>query len=257
MNYAQCILEVFGKELEGYKGAQEDFCSKVLNPVLQRQLRGPPDSYAPPLIDYMSSKTYSKVTLANTMVFYLSVDPLDPGCIPSYCRNLIYIREARWHLLVLKKEIKIGSAQEFNWSIGNHELILDALEHDDEVEEDPEDDADPVPRLGFTEVLVILYEGLTTYFVKELLKVVRIGLSLEFLRTHRYSPTSFQPNTVKAATKKKEEQEKEGAAEAEGAEEEGEEEVGEEEDMQEDDEAARSPQASGDAKPTTSTPGPS
>ena len=186
MNYAQRMLEAFGKELEGYKGAQEDFRSKVLNPVLQRQLRGLPDSYAPPLIDYMSGKAYSKVTLANATAFYLSVDPLDPGCIPSYRRNLVYIREARWHLLVLKKEIKVGSAQKFNWSIGNHELILDALENDDEIEEGPEDDADPVPRLGFTEVLTILYEGLTTYFAKELLRVVRIGLSPEFLRTHRY-----------------------------------------------------------------------
>jgi len=42
-----------------------------------------------------------------------------------------------------------------------------------------------------------------------------------------------------------------------GEEEAGEEEAGEEEDVGEDDEAARSPQASGDAKPTTSTPGPS
>jgi len=93
MAYVEQVLKVFIRELEGYKGKKENFCSKVLNSVLQCQLCGIPDNYVGPLCDVMSID--GKVIIHNASVFYLRVNPLHPCCIPSYCQNLIYICEVR------------------------------------------------------------------------------------------------------------------------------------------------------------------
>ena len=172
--YAERMLEAFGRELEGYKGKKENFRSKVLNPVLQRQLRGIPDNYAGPLRDIMA--VGGEVTIHNASAFYLRADPLKPRCIPSYRRNLIYIREARWHLMILEGLISVGSNDDFDWTIKNHHNILNGLEHglsdDEEEDSKAEEDTNPIPKLRRVEVEVILVEKLNGHFADELDRVV-------------------------------------------------------------------------------------
>ena len=174
MAYAERMLDEFGYELEGYKGAKENFRSKVLTPVLQRQLRGMPDNYARPLCDFMSS-TDEGVTIADATAFYLSVDPIDPDCIPSYRRNLVYIREARWHIMSLEGIIDPGSAEAFAWTLENQANVMQALQEellDDERNSQGEDDDSQVPKLRYSEVMLIIAEGLKKYFEHELARVV-------------------------------------------------------------------------------------
>lgn len=173
MNYAQRMLEAFGRELEGYRGTKEKFRSKVLTPVLQRQLRGIPDTYAPPLRAHMCSSDDEVVTLSEATKFYLKYDPLSPRCIPSYRRNLLYIREARWHLMVLLKKIKVTSTKDFNWGLRHHTAILRGmLKPIHKVVEDEEEEPSPVPRLNYAEVKAIILEGLEEFFHLELARVV-------------------------------------------------------------------------------------
>jgi len=88
------MLEAFGQELESFKGPEKDFRSGAFTPVLQRQLHGIPDDYTSPLREYMAAGPEDDVSIANATHFYLGVDPLNPDCIPTYHRNLIYIRES-------------------------------------------------------------------------------------------------------------------------------------------------------------------
>jgi len=170
MAYAERMLEAFGRELEGYKGKREDFRSKVLNPVLQRQLCGIPDNYAAPICDVMAGD--GEVTIYDATVFYLANDPLNPRCIPSYRRNLIYIREARWHLGVLEGVIKVESNYDFDWVLKNHNSILDGLGHESSEEEEDGKDGNPIPKLRRVEVEVIVVERLNSHFAYDLNRVV-------------------------------------------------------------------------------------
>ena len=55
MAYARHVLNEFGKELDLFRGEEEDFWSKVLNLILQRQLHGLSDTYAPPIASQIST----------------------------------------------------------------------------------------------------------------------------------------------------------------------------------------------------------
>ena len=126
--YARFVLEAFGKELDAYKGSAASFRSKVFTPILQRQLQGIPDAYAPTLTRKISlARPCGPVTIHDATAFYLGIDPLNPLCIGGFRRNLIYIREARWHLAVRLGNINVESKDHFEWYLDNHEVVLKAL----------------------------------------------------------------------------------------------------------------------------------
>ena len=195
--YARRVLDAFGEELTAFKGVAKDFRSKVLTPILQRQLRGIPDNYAPHIRSNISNSRVIKPTIAETTAFYLGEDPIDPDFIPSYRRNLLYIREARWALWIVMGLAKVNSKEDYNRSLTAQDKIMEGLTFTrDEVEKMPgvnRDildqvmeldttlslqphydgyESDSLPRFTYPEVRAIIFEGLEKYFAKELKEVV-------------------------------------------------------------------------------------
>jgi hypothetical protein len=164
--YAQSMLDRFGQELDAYRGPEANFRSKVLSPVLQRQLRGIPDTYAP-VIRRAIAPGGAEVTISRVTIFYLGNDPLDPRCIPSYRRNLVYIREALWHLGILMGRFGVRSQKYFNLSLNSHDYIMDTLKGS------PRPSARGVPPLGPMEVAMLVGQQVDSFFEKELARVVR------------------------------------------------------------------------------------
>lgn len=163
--YAGKVLDAFAVELNEYDGTQEAFRSSVLTPILQRQVHGIPDGYAP-VIERSMNKDFNRrlVTIGEATEFYLAMDPVHPSCISSYRRNLLYNREARWHLNHLVGTVDINSIEDFEWSLEHHDLILENVS---------KRDAKGIPKLNATEVQVICFEDLDDYFPTELKRVVR------------------------------------------------------------------------------------
>lgn len=186
--YARRVLDEFGKEFEAYNGPPARFRSRVFTPILQRQLQGMPDAYAPALSRKLSlTKPCGPVSIREATAFYLGVDPLNHLCIGSFRRNLIYIREARWHLAVRLEKIDIASKSHFDWYLDNHEIILKGLQEDaEDRQSESESDAEleveishklkkktTIPLLSYKEIGVILTEDLEDFFADSLKRVVR------------------------------------------------------------------------------------
>jgi hypothetical protein len=95
-SYAMETLDAFAKELSSTRSITAAFRSKILTPILQRQLQGIPDHYTPAVSGVIASD-HETVTIGDATNFYLNEDPTHPQCIPGYRRNLIYIPEMMWH----------------------------------------------------------------------------------------------------------------------------------------------------------------
>jgi len=169
--YAGQVLDEFAKELMGYDGDDLDFRSFVLTPILQRQLRGIPDAYGPTIQRAVcgANAPGGRVTIEGATQFYLTVDPTNPRCIPSYRRNLIYIREARWHLALQLGLIDIALYRHFNWFLDHHDLVMSKLQ--------PRPPSRTVPAFSLEEVEVIVLEGLQDWFEPELCRVVSVHVN--------------------------------------------------------------------------------
>ena len=103
-SYTWQILHAFGDELKQYRGCDTDFQSYVFTPVLQHQLQGVLDCYAPAIFNAIVEGDSEEITILNATKFYLSIDPLNPMWIPSYQWNMLYICKVRWHLAILMKK---------------------------------------------------------------------------------------------------------------------------------------------------------
>lgn len=173
MAYAQRMLDAFGRELEGYRGAPKDFRSKSFTPVLQRQLRGIPDDFPAPIEDFIArSRPGYLADIAQTTEFYLRVDPTLPALIPYYRRNLIYIREAMWHLGVLFGTLKIDSAEDFGASIASQQTAIRRLKDPDEPDRFLGTTA-VNPNFSLPEYHLIFKLALEPFFEAELKRLVR------------------------------------------------------------------------------------
>jgi hypothetical protein len=183
-SYARDVLEAVGKELRRIKGDYTLFRSKVLNPILQRYLRGVPDSYTPSIRAAISGD--DEPTIADATKFYLAKDPVDPVYLPHYRRNLLYIVESRWYLGILLGEMDLKSKLDFNRIRVHHDNIMEALADEDDTDSDStsqdkddadtssEDDDEETPAaLNEVEVRTIFDEGLEGCFADELEAVVR------------------------------------------------------------------------------------
>jgi hypothetical protein len=176
------MMDALGDELIGFTGNDKDFRSRVLTPVLQRHLRGIPDSYAPAIRVSVSSDG-KEVTIADATRFYLNVDPLNPAYIPSYRRNLIYIREARWQLALLLGKVNNTSNKDYNRFLDDHDTLMEGLMKQvdgDGMGQGGEDTSTP-PLFSAKEVEVIVNEGLHTWFARELAAVVCTCICLPHL----------------------------------------------------------------------------
>jgi hypothetical protein len=91
--YLLKILDHFAAELPAISsGIESRWRSRVLNPILQRQLRGVFDQ-EPEMVE----KTIGP-TLEDAANFYLQLDPLGPDRKQDRLRNILYVWPVRWSL---------------------------------------------------------------------------------------------------------------------------------------------------------------
>ena len=109
--YAQNILNQFAIELKDTDSPSCDhgpnWRSYILNPLLQRQLRGYSDHEAPMLAMEFKGLEGEALRIAID-TFYLSRDPLAPAEQASLRRGILYVTEYRWFLgsnAVMRKDI--------------------------------------------------------------------------------------------------------------------------------------------------------
>ena len=170
-SYTERMLQEFGEELSNFKGHNLDFRSQVLTLVLQRQMQGVADCYAPAIFKALVATDSEEVTIADATDFYLSVDPVHPKIIPSYQRNIVYICEACWHLAVLLGKISVGSKEAFHQSIVTQDLVMSVLQ--EEVMESGDVKEDVYFQMSKAEVGALVFEELDELFQDELLAQVR------------------------------------------------------------------------------------
>lgn len=162
------MLDHFGGELEKYIGPPRDFCSKVLTLVLQRQLWGIPDTYAPCIHDALSTDKPGP-TISEVTEFYLGSDPIDPDMIPSFCRNLVYISQVRWHLGIVMGKFGINDTIAYNMILYNQDVVMEHVSKYGMPE--PTGDQE-IPAFNIVEADVVIVEEIEEFFVHELREFV-------------------------------------------------------------------------------------
>lgn len=165
--YAQKVLDEFGLELDRFRGPENEFRSKVLTPILQRQLNGIPDVHGPAVRRGIESRN-GKPTIAQVTQFYLGNDPLAPGMKHSYRHNLIYIREARWHLAILLGKVDVKSEDDFTVTLQHHDCIQQRLKRSRKPNTNPKG----FPVWNEVEVAAVVEEELDEWFDTEVNRVV-------------------------------------------------------------------------------------
>ena len=159
--------------------------SKVLTPIVQRQLAGVYDAYRPTLEFGVRSQSVDvtkdvQMSIGEATEFYLGEDPTDPGLIPTYRRNLIYSRELRWYLgILMEKETKasIGDRLYYNKTVEHQDILVQeskdempspsSSEGEDQYNDDRESDAGP-PLFTDAEIVLLVSEGIESFFDEEL-----------------------------------------------------------------------------------------
>jgi hypothetical protein len=193
-SYARQVLAAVAREIRVYTGPNSDFRSKVLNPILQRYLRGIPDNYTPAICTAISGDKKTEPTIGQVTTFYLALDPTDPTFIHDYRRNLIYLTEPRWYLGILLGNYSIKDVSHFNRIQNHHDKVMVALRRAvkrtertkkfNKVQTPPPEESDydspleppRVPRFSKPEIEVIVDEHLEGWFKKELNEVVGASL---------------------------------------------------------------------------------
>ena len=171
--YADKILDAFARELAQFKRTRQTSASlrsKVLTPILQRQLAGVNDAYTPSACTGINRS--GELSIHDVTRFYLGADPVDPSYIRNYRRNLLYLPAPRWHLGTLMKggfkSDDEAAIDHYNRVYTNHDTIMNSLKEKGHTEFD----SSGAPLLSAAEVAVIIDEGLEDFFEPELQKVV-------------------------------------------------------------------------------------
>lgn len=191
-SYARRVLNSFYEEILSYDDEAALFRSKVLTPLLQRQIVGVEDNYGPSVMQTVSE--YQGIpTIEQATKFYLRHDPCHPRTIPNFRRTIIHIPEARWHLGVVLGHHLVGDPNAYNKNLpyqdvfkkyaeeqrkaGNKDVNNDTS-YDDESGDDDEGEIPPesIPLFNYAEVRVIVELHLEEFFAPELERVVRISL---------------------------------------------------------------------------------
>src|ERR1700753_894445 len=173
--YGRETLGAFAKELERLKdhtdAAMVKFRSVVLTPILQRQAWGVHDAYTP-CIAAAVKRSHEQLTIQAVTEFYLQADPTDQAHIPSYCRNLLYLPDARWHLGHIlgnpSDTTQEGAINYYNMVRAHHDVIMEWLARAGHGEPDQHG----FPPLSKPKMCAVLTEGLELFFADELAKQV-------------------------------------------------------------------------------------
>lgn len=185
--YAEQVTDLFGDEIYSRRdlsrpgNAASSWRSKVMTPIIQRQIAGVPDAYLPalhagvldpenddPEVDDDTCVS-REMTIAEATTFYLDADPADPALIPEYRRNLLYSRELRWYLTTLLDDSLLENIGWYQLTIWDQDELshVDSEEHMDH-EPDTAGDTDGPPPLGIWDTVIIWQEGLEGYFKEEI-----------------------------------------------------------------------------------------
>ena len=168
--YARRVLDHFGQEIIGLRGCPDTamirFRSKVLTPILMRQLWGADDAQAP-FAERAIRGAYQTLNIEAVTSFYLGDDPTDPVHIPTYRRNLLYVPMARWYLGHLMDAP--DTKEHYDQVLKNHDDIMEMLKEQGHQEMD----AKGFPILSEAEESAIIGEGLSGFFKPELARLVR------------------------------------------------------------------------------------
>jgi hypothetical protein len=68
------------------------------------------------------------MTIADATKFYLGDDPVHPSDMALYIRNLLYIREARWHVAVTLKKYRVEDIKFFEETLANNDDLFEVPE---------------------------------------------------------------------------------------------------------------------------------
>lgn len=172
--YARQILDHFAHELRQLTGytsvAMARFRSKVLTPILVRQLEGIHDTYTPLIRQAVRGGGENKMSIEAATKFYLREDPTDPMFIPTYRRNVLYLPIVRWFIGRAMGIPKSGKAAPiyYNLFIANHDTILASLQ----AEGYQGFDENKIPLLTQAEVDAITEEKLELFFKPELVSYI-------------------------------------------------------------------------------------
>ena len=123
------VMDLFAEELKGAHMVTARWRSRVLNPLLQRQLRGVSDHEPEAVRNEVGN------TLEASAAFYLTHDPLNTALTGKLRRNILYIWHVRLSLDFLGYKYVEGSAE---IAIENSQALLDnrGLYADEEFDED-------------------------------------------------------------------------------------------------------------------------
>ena len=169
--YAIETLNALGKELSGYKHTGAAFRSSVLNPIMQRQVRGVQSDYGPAVRNAIVKGR--SPTIYDATEFYLRLDHLDRKSIPLYRRQLIYSPEQRWHLGIVLGHVDPKDRSVLRKIWDNHEELMEELRKEARAGKPQEASGGSgeeigVPPFNAAEIEVIITEGLDRFFRKEL-----------------------------------------------------------------------------------------
>jgi len=132
-----------------------------------------------------------KLMIRRATKFYLSDDSTDPGFIPTYRRNMVFIPEARWHLSIVIGVNSLGNSTWHGTILENNTFIMNP---EDEAEDEADEGA--VPKFNSTEVTTIIAEKIEDFFGPELERVVWTRFLSSPVVTNRLIT---QPEMVQAA----------------------------------------------------------
>lgn len=192
--YARRMIDAFVEEIIPFDkhGPGADWRSKVLTPVLQRQLLGISDMYSWSTANGIMDAGYDNAdrdfeddtecftddtddevnvhklrierprpTITQVTRAYLEFDPLDLETLPRYRRNLLYVREMRWHLGVvsLGNGAQVSHIDYFDATLQNQDLLLQFLHKTGSNVSEP---------LLLSELAIIVVEGHDKFYAEEL-----------------------------------------------------------------------------------------
>ena len=186
--YAKRVLDMFATEVERYKGPEDEFYSKILTPILVRQLKGLHDALSH-VVRAMVSQGKPPATTAQAVEFYFNIDPTHPRLIPHYRRQLINLPIARWHLATVYGVCTLGNGDSYDRFHDDHDGIMRSLKENGCGERGPS----KIPLLNWEEVTAIVAEGLAPFFKPELDLVVR---HLQFLSVNSSSNPFKSPSLL-------------------------------------------------------------
>ena len=118
------VLDLFVEELNRIPpSAPHLFRSRVLNPILQRQLRGVSDHEPKAIRKEIKFGKDARVSIADAASFYLAKDPLDQSLSRTMLRNLLYVWSVRLSLGYLLPKSGKCTEVAFEWALANTETL--------------------------------------------------------------------------------------------------------------------------------------